>query len=44
VSELDAEAPAYIRAMAAPELKRRHFASANQARSRTAQGAAIKRS
>ena len=44
VSELDAEAPAFLHAMAAPELKQRHFASANLARSRTAKGAAIKRS
>lgn len=43
LSELDTEAPAYLRAMAPRELKQRHFASANVARSRTAQGAAIKR-
>ncbi len=43
VNELESEAPAYLRAMAAPELKQRHFVSANVARSRTAQGAAIKR-
>lgn len=44
VSELDAEAPAYLRVMAAPEHKQRHFASANVARSRDAAGKAIKRS
>lgn len=43
VNELEAEGPAYIRLMAAPELKQRHFASANLARGRTAQGAAIRR-
>jgi hypothetical protein len=43
VAELLEEAPAYVRVMPPRELKRRHFLSANVARSRTAEGAAIKR-
>ena len=43
VSELEAEAFVYAQPMVPRELKRRHFASANEARSRTELGAAIKR-
>ncbi len=43
VDELEAEGFVYAQPMAQRELKRRHFASANLARSRTEQGAAIKR-
>jgi Ca-activated chloride channel family protein len=44
VSELEAESFIYAAPMAEPDRKQRHFASSNQARTRTAMGAAIKRS
>ena len=44
LSELEAEQPVYMMAMTPMDLKQRHFATSNLARSRTAQGAAIKRS
>lgn len=43
VSELEVEEPSYLMAMPAAAMKQRHFASANLARSRTAEGAAIRR-
>lgn len=43
VQELEEEQPAYLRVMDPSDLKMRHFASANMARCRTSQGAAIRR-
>jgi len=43
VSELEAESFIYAAPMPEQDRKQRHFASSNQARTRTAMGAAVKR-